>query len=111
MILFFYNPISQLQHSRELLEGLDVFAETSQPVIIAPECQAGATAPATLAGLLVQQNAEVLSAIVVAELVNPGTPVHYGTVSTIMDMRTGNIALGSVETGLINAATARIARY
>ncbi|MCS7104386.1 MAG: trimethylamine methyltransferase family protein [Thermofilaceae archaeon] len=111
MILFFYNPISPLQHSRELLEGLMVFAENSQPVIIAPECQAGATAPATLAGLLVQQNAEVLSAIVVAELVNPGTPVLYGTVSTIMDMRTGNIALGSVETGLINAATAQIARY
>ncbi|MEM2298997.1 MAG: trimethylamine methyltransferase family protein [Thermofilaceae archaeon] len=111
MLLFFYNPVSPLQHSRELLEGLEVFAEHGQPIIVAPECQAGATAPATLAGLLVQQNAEILSAITIAELVNPGTPVLYGTVSTIMDMRTGNIALGAVEAGLINAATAQLARF
>jgi trimethylamine--corrinoid protein Co-methyltransferase len=111
MLLFFYNPVSPLQHSSGLLEGLEVFAERGQPVIIAPECQAGATAPASLAGLLVQQNAEVLSAVCVAELVKPGAPVLYGTVSTVMDMRTGNIALGAVEAGLINAATAQIARY
>lgn len=111
MLLFFYNPVSPLQHSSGLLEGLEVFAERGQPVIIAPECQAGATAPASLAGLLVQQNAEVLSAVCVAELVKPGAPVLYGTVSTVMDMRTGNIALGAVEAGLINAATAQIAHY
>lgn len=111
MLLFFYNPVSPLQHSPGLLEGLRVFAEHGQPVIVAPECQAGATAPASLAGLLVQQNAEVLSAICVAELVKPGAPVLYGTVSTVMDMRTGNIALGAVEAGLINAATAQLAHY
>ena len=111
MLLFFYNPVSPLQHSSGLLEGLEVFAERGQPVIIAPECQAGATAPASLAGLLVQQNAEVLSAVCVAELVKPGAPVLYGTVSTVMDMRTGSIALGAVEAGLINAATAQIAHY
>jgi trimethylamine--corrinoid protein Co-methyltransferase len=111
MLLFFYNPVSPLQHSTGLLEGLEVFAEHGQPVIIAPECQAGATAPASLAGLLVQQNAEVLSAVCIAELAKPGAPVLYGTVSTVMDMRTGNIALGAVEAGLINAATAQIARY
>ena len=111
MLMFFYNPVSPLQHPRELMEGLLVFAEHMQPVIVAPECQAGATAPATLAGLLAQQNAEVLSAIVVAELASPGAPVLYGTVSTVMDMRTGNIALGAVEAGLINAATAQLARF
>lgn len=111
MLLFFYNPISPLQHSRGLLEGLEVFAEHGQPVIVAPECQAGATAPASLAGLLVQQNAEILSAITIAQLVSPGAPVLYGTASTIMDMRTGNIALGAVEAGLINAATAQLARF
>ncbi len=111
LLLMFYNPVSPLQHPRGLLEALQVFARYSQPVIVAPECLSGATAPATLAGLLVQQNAEVLSGITIAELTNPGAPVLYGTVSTVMDMRTGNIALGAIEGGLINAATAQLARF
>ncbi|MEM1544821.1 MAG: trimethylamine methyltransferase family protein [Candidatus Methanomethylicia archaeon] len=111
MLLGFHNPVSPLQHSKELTEGLIVYAKYRQPVIIAPEAQAGATAPATLAGLLVQQNAEVLSGLVIAEFTNPGTPILYGTVSAPLDMRTGNIALGAIETGLINAATAEIASY
>lgn len=111
MLLGFHNPVSPLQHSKELLGGLRVYAEHNQPTIIAPEALAGATGPVTLAGLLAQQNAEVLSGIVIAELFSPGTPVLYGTVSTIMDMRTGNIALGAVELGLMNVASAQLAQY
>jgi len=111
MLLGFHNPVSPLQHSKELTEGLMVYARYKQPVIIAPEDQAGATAPITLAGLLVQQNAEVLSGIVIAELTSPGAPVLYGTVSTIMDMKTGNLAYGSVEAALINVASAQLARF
>lgn len=111
MLLGFHNPVSPLQHSRELTEGLMIYARYKQPVIIAPECQAGATAPATLAGLLVQQNAEILSGIVIAELTSPGAPVLYGTVSTIMDMKTGSLAYGAVEAALINVATAQLARF
>jgi trimethylamine--corrinoid protein Co-methyltransferase len=88
-----------------------IFNKYKQPMIIAPEAQAGSTAPCTLAGLLAQQNAEILSSILICELVNPGTPVLYSTVSTITDMRTGNIALGSIETGLIYAASAQLAKY
>ena len=111
MMIGFYNPLSPLTHSKDTLEGLRVFGKYGQPVIIAPEAQAGMTAPVTLAGLLVQQNAEILSGMVIAEMFNPGAPVLYGTVSTISDMKTGNIALGSAETALINMATAQLARY
>jgi trimethylamine--corrinoid protein Co-methyltransferase len=111
LLLGFHNPVSPLQLSEKLTEGLMVYAKYKQPILIAPEAQAGATAPVTLAGLLAQQNAEVLSGIVVAELVNPGAPVLYGTVSTIMDMKTGNLAYGAIEAGLINVATAQLAHY
>ncbi|MEM3421356.1 MAG: trimethylamine methyltransferase family protein, partial [Candidatus Hadarchaeum sp.] len=111
LLLSIENPTSPLQHSREMIEGLMVYAKYRQPLVIAPEAQSGATAPVSLAGLLVQQNVEILSGIVLAELVSPGTPVIYGTVSTIADMKTGNIALGAVEAGLINAATAQLAHY
>lgn len=110
-LLGYVNPVSPLQQSREMMEGLLIYAKYSQPVIIAPEAQAGATAPVTLAGLLAQQNAEILSGVVISQLVNPGSPVLYGAVSTIMDMIEGNVALGSVETGLINVAAAQLARF
>jgi trimethylamine--corrinoid protein Co-methyltransferase len=105
------NPISPLQHGRDQTEGLIEYARHRLPVDIASEPQAGATAPVTLAGLLVQQNAEILSALTIAQLANPGAPVFYGTAGTVMDMRVGSIALGAIELGLINVATAQMARY
>lgn len=110
-LLGYHNPTSPLAHSEDGLDGLRVYGEYGQPVIIAPEAQGGMTAPVTLAGLLSQANAEVLSGIVIAELFNPGAPILYGTVSAISDPRTGNIALGGPETGLINVAHGQMARY
>lgn len=110
-LLGFVNPVSPMQLSKELIEGALVYAEYNQPVLYAPEALAGATAPVTLAGLLVQQNAEVLAGIMVSQLAKPGTPVLYGTVSAVMDMRTGAAALGGPEVGLINVASAQLARY
>jgi len=78
---------------------------------MSPEAIAGATAPATLAGLLVQENAAILAHIALAQIYRPGTPVLYGTVSTIANLRLGTVALGAVETGLISAASAQLARY
>jgi len=78
---------------------------------MSPEAMAGTTAPVTLAGLLVQHNAEVVAHMVMAQVVNPGTPVMYGTVSTIAEMRRGTVALGAVETGLISAASSQLAHF
>ena len=65
----------------------------------------------TLAGLLTQTNAEVLSSIILAQLINPHTPVLYGTVNTPIDPRTGNVAWGSIETSLISIASAQLAQF
>ncbi|MBU2646156.1 trimethylamine methyltransferase family protein [bacterium] len=93
------------------IEGLMILAENRFPCIMAPEAMAGTTAPVTLAGLLVQHNAEIVSHIVMAQVVNPGTPVYYGSVSTIADMRWGTAALGAVETGLLSVASAQLAHF
>lgn len=111
LLLGFTNPVSPMQLSKELIEGAIVYAQHNQPMLYAPEALAGGTAPATLAGLLVQQNAEVLSGIMVSQLVRPGAPVLYGTVSATLDMRTGATALGGPEVGLLNLATAQLARH
>jgi len=105
------SVMSPLQMIKLQLEGMFFFAEYGQPIAMSPEAISGATAPATLAGLLAQQNAEILAHITLAQIIAPGTPVLYGTVSTIADMATGNVALGAVETGLITAGAAQLARY
>lgn len=110
-LLGFTNPVSPMQLSKELVEGSILYSRMNQPILYAPEALSGATAPATLAGLLVQQNAEVLSGIMVSQLANPGAPVFYGTVSAALDMRTGAAALGGPEVGLLNLATAQLARH
>ncbi len=111
MLLGFMNPVSPMQLSKELIEGALLHSKYNQPVLYASEALSGGTAPATLAGLLVQQNAEVLSGIMVSQLARPGCPVMYGTVSAALDMRTGLAALGGPEVGLFNVATAQLARY
>lgn len=105
------NPVSPLKTSQLQLEGLWIFCEHGQPVAISPEAMAGTTAPVTLAGLLALQNAEILGHITLAQLIRPGAPVLYGTVSTSADMATGNVALGAIEMGLITAAAAQLARF
>ncbi len=111
VLLGFTNPVSPLTLAKEPTEGLIAFARAGQPCIMPPEGMAGGTAPSTLAGVLVQQNAEVLSSIAVAQSVRRGAPVLYGSVSTIMDMRTGAVALGAPEAGLISLGAAQLARY
>jgi trimethylamine--corrinoid protein Co-methyltransferase len=110
-LLGYTNPVSPMQLSSELVAGAMIYSRYNQPMLYAPEALAGGTAPVTIAGLLVQQNAEVLSGIMVSQLVRPGAPVLYGTVSAALDMKTGAPALGGPEVGLINVAAAQLARH
>jgi trimethylamine--corrinoid protein Co-methyltransferase len=110
-LIGFYNPTSPLIHTQILLNGLFIFAKYNQPLIVAPAASAGSTAPVTLAGLLVQANMETLSTIILTQLINPGAPVFYSSMSAPMDPSTGNVAWGSIETGLITTATAQMARF
>ncbi|MGQ9683633.1 MAG: trimethylamine methyltransferase family protein [Anaerolineae bacterium] len=113
--LVWMNPISPLQyHGDEVADIIDV-AERNSPncfVMVSPEVMFGATGPVTLAGSLVQHNAEVLAATVLTQLVKPGTPVIYGCVSGVMDLRKAEISHGNLETPLFSAAAVQLAdRY
>ncbi|MFX1555229.1 MAG: trimethylamine methyltransferase family protein [Promethearchaeota archaeon] len=107
----FMNPTSPLHLPQLMTNGLEIFAKYNQPTIIAPEALAGATAPVTMAGLLTQINAEIIGGIILTQIYKSGAPVFFGTVSTITDMKSGNAALGSIETGLITTAIAQMARF
>jgi len=74
-------------------------------------CLAGGTSPIHLAGTVVQHNAEVLSGLVLGQLLKPGAPMIYSSSTTSMDMLFGTAAVGSAEGALLNAALARMGRY
>lgn len=104
------SSLSPLQYASEMAEALMVYAEHGQVNMCALLAQAGATAPVTLPGLLVTQNAEILAGIILAQLVRPGSPVIYGSTSTVTDMRTGALAVGAPELSLIQNATQQMGR-
>jgi trimethylamine--corrinoid protein Co-methyltransferase len=81
------------------------------PVVVPTEPLCGATSPITLAGNLVVQNVDTLAGIMVTQMANPGAPVLYGCISSITDLRDMKYLAGSVEMGLLNAASSQMAQF
>ena len=91
------NASSPLRYDEPMLEGILQYAPRNQPIVITPFTLAGAMAPVTVAGALVQQNAEALAGIAFTQLVNPGAPVVYGGFTSNVDMKSGSPAFGTPE--------------
>jgi trimethylamine--corrinoid protein Co-methyltransferase len=70
----------------------------------------GANSPATLAGTLVLQHVEHLAGVVLVQLARPGAPVVLASYPHVMDMRTGAVCIGGIETALLGTALAQIGR-
>ncbi len=71
---------------------------------------AGAAAPVTLLGAVVQHAAECLSGIVIHQLAKPGSPIVWGGAPAIFDMRKGSTPMGAVETAMIDASYAQVGK-
>jgi len=103
-------PITPLKYTRDATVKLVKAVKRNIPFFIVSGAISGSTAPVTLAGTLVVQNAEVLAGIVLTQLINPGAPVVYGSFSSPMEMHSGKQMLGCPETALLNAATAQLCK-
>ena len=73
--------------------------------------QMGASSPVTIAGCLVQTNAETLAGMVLAWLANKDVNAIYGARPMVTDLRTGGMAGGSGEQSLLTAAAVQLAQY
>jgi trimethylamine--corrinoid protein Co-methyltransferase len=104
------NLISPLTVGSRALNILNFCVKHGIPVTCAPAPIAGATSPATLAGTLAQMHAEALAGAAIAQILSPGARVLYGAVPTVIDLRTMDLAMGSVETGMMNAAAVQLAK-
>jgi trimethylamine--corrinoid protein Co-methyltransferase len=105
------NSLSPLAYSTEMLEALVGYARLGQPLVVAALMMAGSTGPVTLAGTLSTQTAELLAGIALTQMVNPGTPVVFGSTSTNIDMKSGALAIGSPELSQMIVAHAQLARH
>jgi len=72
---------------------------------------AGATAPVTLAGAVVQHAAECISGITIHQLAQPGAPIVWGGAPAIFDMRTGRTPMGAIETAMLDVACAQVGKH
>jgi trimethylamine---corrinoid protein Co-methyltransferase len=105
------NVDSPLRFSPETLQAILIFARAGQPINITPFILTGILSPATLAGSLAQQNAEILAGITLAQVASPGTPVLYGSFATHADMRAAAPVFGSPEGVLMEVAAGQLASY
>ncbi len=103
--------MSPLQFDRANTEAMLECARAGVPYDVMSMAMGGGTSPMTLAGTLTVIHAEVLAGATMCELSRPGTPVIYGSVASIMDMRTGVLALGAPERALLNAAVVQMAHH
>jgi trimethylamine--corrinoid protein Co-methyltransferase len=81
------------------------------PILLLSAGQAGATAPAAIAGAVVQAVAEVLVGLVYVNALKPGHPCIFGTWPFVSDLRTGAMSGGSAEQALLTAACAQMAQF
>jgi trimethylamine--corrinoid protein Co-methyltransferase len=91
------NTNSPLKLDVPMMEGIIQMSSMGQVVIVTPFTLSGAMAPVTIAGALVQQNAEALSGIAFTQMVRKGAPVGYGGFTSNVDMKSGAPAFGTPE--------------
>lgn len=103
--------VSPLHLDDRVVDILLYWCRNGLPLVLSSAPMAGSSAPITLAGTLVQLNAEQLSGIVLTQLVRSGTPVLAGYIPGVADMRTGGYMGGAVEFGMMQAAAAQMAQF
>jgi trimethylamine---corrinoid protein Co-methyltransferase len=105
------SPISPLTFPDDIVAAFIEAARHKIPIIPLPCPTAGTTAPMSIAGCLVQQNAEILACITLIQLIHPGLAVTYAGRSGMMEPRTAISTWSGVELGMISAASVQLAHH
>jgi trimethylamine--corrinoid protein Co-methyltransferase len=111
IIMGFVSVQSPLHWPEHLCDNVLTTVPTGVPILFHCAPLVGLSGPVTLAGLLAQQNAEVLSGIVISQIIREGTPVIYGGGWGSFDLRTTTRVLGSPEGALFRIAGGQLGRF
>src|SRR3954462_5926349 len=105
------NCNSPLRWDDRMLDALFEYAEANQAVVMTPFILMGAMSPVTIPAALVQQIAEALTGIALAQTIRPGCPVIFGSFLSNIDMQSGSPTFGTPESGIGLLCTGQIARH
>ena len=104
-------PSPPLNWSEFASQNLVDLARAGVPAEIVSMPLAGATAPVTLVGSIVQHAAECISGITIHQLAQPGAPIVWGGAPAIFDMRSGRTPMGAIETTMLDIGCAQVGKY
>ncbi|WP_439650041.1 trimethylamine methyltransferase family protein [Gymnodinialimonas mytili] len=103
--------VPPMKFATESCEVMEACIRAGMPVLLLSAGMAGATAPSTIAGALVQSTAECLAGLVYVNAIAPGHPAVFGTWPFNLDLRTGAMSIGSGEQALLSAACAQMHQF
>jgi trimethylamine--corrinoid protein Co-methyltransferase len=103
--------LTPLAFDDKMCGGIMEYAKNGMPQLISSLAIAGTTAPVTMEGTLVVQNAEILAGITLTQLVREGTPIVFSGSSSATAMRYGTLSIGAPEMAVNTAATAQMGRF
>jgi trimethylamine--corrinoid protein Co-methyltransferase len=103
--------VPPMKFATEACEVMEACIRGGMPVLLLSAGQAGATAPAPIAGAIVQAVAECLAGMVYVNALAPGHPAIFGTWPFVSDLRTGAMSGGSGEQALLSAGCAQMHRF
>jgi trimethylamine--corrinoid protein Co-methyltransferase len=103
--------VPPMKFATDACRCLEVAVRGGMPVLLLSAGQAGATAPAALAGALAQEVAECLAGLVYVNAIKPGAPAIFGTWCFVSDLRTGAMSGGSPEQALLSSAAGQMAHF
>ncbi|HTT50149.1 MAG TPA: trimethylamine methyltransferase family protein [Streptosporangiaceae bacterium] len=105
------NCNSPLRWDDRMLDAQFEYCAANQPVVLTPFLLMGAMSPVSIPAALVQQLAEALSGIALAQLIRPGCPVIFGSFLSNIDMQSGSPSFGTPESGIGLLCTGQLARH
>jgi trimethylamine--corrinoid protein Co-methyltransferase len=105
------NCNSPLRWDDRMLDAQFEYCAARQPVVLTPFLLMGAMSPVTVPAALVQQLAEALSGIALAQLIRPGCPVIFGSFLSNIDMQSGSPSFGTPESAIGLLCTGQLARH
>ncbi|MEM7173607.1 MAG: trimethylamine methyltransferase family protein, partial [Pseudomonadota bacterium] len=103
--------ISPLRYGEDAFDVILACIRRGVPINAIIAAQSGATAPATLAGMLAQTTAETLAALVLVNIFAPGHPMIFSNWPFVIDLRTGAFCGSGGEISFLNAAAAQIGNW
>ena len=110
-IIFVVLTRPPLQVARLSVEGLIEATRQGLPIVVSSGAILGMTAPVTMAGALAQSHAEVLSCLVLSQLVRPGARFMYCCPDRTFDMKNVNVSMASPEFGILAGASGQMGHY